>query len=662
MKKFYAFLSAVLLAATAMATDITFTFNSAEGLQALGITAPEQSKGTDLGGETVTNGIITMTATNGATPTRVWNSQGSYSLRVYQNGSITFTTQKGAIIAIQVTAAVADFFQFTASTGKLELDETTYSWTGSSAAVTLTHTDKKNAQVATVTITVDENATPTDEPGGTIIDPTIEQVDSLIALYDLEDGTEFQFTTEAYVTYQNGQYLYLLQMDDEGYCYSALIYGDAGQEYDEGAVIPAGWKGTKTTYKGLIEITNVSGLQNAASYMEEEDYCAFDSYLSEVADPEYGYENFRVLVRDITLSAIDEKGNFTLTALEEVEDGNGSYSMEEVTVPGYNKWNIDYPTDLNKTYNVEAMVTIFNDAIQLYPIAFYEVQGTPLWNIWYMYQEGDTFQISDTLYVVKATQAADGNRVYVTDNATEIYYDIYEPWIEGEWTDWAPDFIALDCGDDTEMFNALSQMKVLAPGSVRGVIKDFETDLRLELTSVPEEVKDAVVPEINYDIFDIATDEMAPYANNITYIKGYYTIQDGKAYLIAPEYTDDATDGQRLAIDFRYAPNMQNQLEEGKSYMMLAVWKMYEAFEPEDDIDDEGLMVKRRIKYSDPNFYNNVFVCPIGDVAVGLHDARTAISNAPVAIYNMAGQRINRLQKGINIVHANGRTVKVLKK
>ena len=74
MKKFYALLSAVLLAATAMATDITFTFNSADGLQALGITAPEQSKGTDLGGETVTNGIITMTAINGATATRVWNS------------------------------------------------------------------------------------------------------------------------------------------------------------------------------------------------------------------------------------------------------------------------------------------------------------------------------------------------------------------------------------------------------------------------------------------------------------------------------------------------------------------------------------------------------------------------------------------------------------
>lgn len=96
-------LMAVCGAANVQAENVTFTFNTDEGLKALGIAKPETSNGTNLDTEKpYTMGIVSMLAKNAsgkkATPTRVWNSKGKLDLRIYKGSSLTFSVPEGYTI------------------------------------------------------------------------------------------------------------------------------------------------------------------------------------------------------------------------------------------------------------------------------------------------------------------------------------------------------------------------------------------------------------------------------------------------------------------------------------------------------------------------------------------------------------------------------------
>ena len=103
------FFSLFLMAFTAFfvlqAAEVTFDFSTAEGITAMGYAVPDQSAGTNLtqAGPVTVNGV-TLTATNGSTETRIWNSQGSYTLRIYVDGSVTFSVAEGSITAVTVNA------------------------------------------------------------------------------------------------------------------------------------------------------------------------------------------------------------------------------------------------------------------------------------------------------------------------------------------------------------------------------------------------------------------------------------------------------------------------------------------------------------------------------------------------------------------------------
>ena len=59
----------------------------------------------------------------------------------------------------------------------------------------------------------------------------------------------------------------------------------------------------------------------------------------------------------------------------------------------------------------------------------------------------------------------------------------------------------------------------------------------------------------------------------------------------------------------------------------------------------------------------NTYTLYINIVSTGINEVETAEDNAAEAIYTIGGQRVNELQKGVNIVRkADGTTVKVLKK
>ena len=69
-----------------------------------------------------------------------------------------------------------------------------------------------------------------------------------------EDATVVKFANPVIAVSQNGMYLFV--KDDSGV---ALIYGSVGQTYENGDVIPAGFYGSKTTYKGLTELSTTVG-------------------------------------------------------------------------------------------------------------------------------------------------------------------------------------------------------------------------------------------------------------------------------------------------------------------------------------------------------------------------------------------------------------------
>ena len=155
MNRFFSFF---LMAFTAFfvlqAAEVTFDFSTAEGIAAMGYTVPAQSAGTNLvqaGPKTVN--CVTLSATDGATETRIWNSQGSFSLRIYVDGSITLSVAEGSITAVTINAANTSNFDLLANVGDYTAAGGVGTWTGSAASVTFTHYGTKNAQVVTLVVT-----------------------------------------------------------------------------------------------------------------------------------------------------------------------------------------------------------------------------------------------------------------------------------------------------------------------------------------------------------------------------------------------------------------------------------------------------------------------------------------------------------------------------
>lgn len=124
--------------------SVTFDFTDPESL---GITKPAKSGSTDI--TSIAYGGITLTATNGSTNTRIFNSSGNCDLRVYTGGSIKFSAPDGYVIKSiiltgEATAAIA------ASTGEYSDGE----WTGQNQTVTFTAS--KNLKISTAAVVYDK--------------------------------------------------------------------------------------------------------------------------------------------------------------------------------------------------------------------------------------------------------------------------------------------------------------------------------------------------------------------------------------------------------------------------------------------------------------------------------------------------------------------------
>ena len=649
MKRFYTLFLMAFWAFSVLlqAAEVTFDFSTAEGITALGYTVPAPSAGTNLvQAGAVTVGGVTLSATDGATQTRIWNSQGTYSLRIYVDGTITLSVAEGSITAVTINAANIANFDLLADVGDYSVAGSVGSWTGNASSVTFTHYGSKNAQVASIVVTTGGEG-PVDPDPEDPIDPNITKLDSLNHLAALEDGTAFQFTTDVYVNYQWNDHLWVMQLGEDGEAFAGVIYGDTGKEYPLGAVIPAGWTGVKNTYKGQVEVGEPAHFANPKGILEEDMYSAFDctGYLSYIADPEEGWQNYKVYFDGVSLSEIDSRGNFTISCTE-TEDGL-SY---EASLAGFNKFGIDYPeVDPTEVYGIEGMVVIYNDIMELYPISITVDPGTRLWKVLYEGEDGMKCKVNDTLYVAATVDGEKGKLVFVTDNVDKIYYDTYADWGYAEWLAWYPDWIALDCSDDEAQFATVADALVLAPGTVKGELVDRSTNPRLVLNSTPAAMDDVELPELMLFQYDLSNDYLAALGNEVGCADGYFFYKDGKPCLCSDN------DSVMVKLNFDYAPELEAEMakQEGYCYGLLCVFTIDETWE-----ENTNQAPMRRIHTTDEDYFTNYTLYPLAILSCAAVEETVADKQVvDVKYVNPAGVVSEQPQEGVNIVvttHSDG--------
>ena len=206
----------------------------------------------------------------------------------------------------------------------------------------------------------------------------------------LPDNTTFVFNGNLVVSGQKNYYLFA--QDATG---GVLIYGNAGQTYTKGQVIPAGFTAKKTNYNGTIEMTNMTGMQAAT---ETADLVAQELTISQFADN----QNIYAVVKGATIS------------------GN-NLTIGEETLAIYNRFGITFPTD-DKTYDVYGVATIFNGNPQLLPLEFVEVVESTI--TYEAEQEGGTIAVAladGTPVESGVTKVAAGAKVTITATPAEGY-------------------------------------------------------------------------------------------------------------------------------------------------------------------------------------------------------------------------------------------------
>ena len=641
MKRFFSiFLMALMAFSVLRAADVTFDFSSAEGIAAMGYAVPAQSSATNLTQTgPVTVGGVTLSATDGSTETRIWNSQGSYTLRIYVDGSITLSVAEGSITGITVNAANTSNFDLIASVGDYSTEGAVGTWAGSATEVTLTHVGSKNAQVASLVVstTGDEPQVDPEDP----IDPDIFKLDSLQNLAALEEGTAIQFMSDVYVNYQWHAYLWVMQLDSEGNAIAGLIYGDTGKEYRLGSVIPAGWTAVKQTYRSQVEAASPAHFGNAKNILDEDYYSPFDctGYLSYLADPDEGWDNYKVYLEGVNLSPIQSNGTFMIISTEADEDG----MTYEASLTGFNKFGIDYPdVDPTEVYSIEGMMSIYNGEMELFPTSITNDPGTKLWKVLYEGEDGNQYKLNDTLYVAAAVDSESTKLIFVTDNVDQIYYDTYAEWGYAEWMAWYPDWIALDCAGNQDMFDAIAQMQVIKPATVKGLLQDRMTNPRLMLSSEPVAIDDAELPTLSLFKYDLSNDYVTAMGNEVGRADGYFFYKDGLPCLCSEQ------DTVVIKLNYDYAPALEAEMAQkpGFNYGLLGVFTLDEAWE---ENSAQGPM--RRIHATDENYYTNYTFHPLAILSCASIDETLAGEQVVDVKYVSPTGVVSPVpQDGVNIV------------
>lgn len=207
----------------------------------------------------------------------------------------------------------------------------------------------------------------------------IASVASIAEFNELADNEVRAFSTSLVAVGQSGIYLYA-QDNEKG----ILIYGNTGQTYAKGAVIPAGFSGKKTTFKNLPELTEPSGFEASSKTVEVTPI--------EITPMQVNADNFAryAVIRGATVS-------------------ESTITVDDEQIALYSgRFNVALPEDLTKTYDVYGICGKYND-FQFMPLEFVEVQAEAVPDYYLVgnfNMEGDNWITDDENY--KFTKQAAG--------------------------------------------------------------------------------------------------------------------------------------------------------------------------------------------------------------------------------------------------------------
>ena len=463
MKKVLSLLMFALLSLGAWAGEVVFDFEN--NLSALGITAPATGEGTNLTAPITYQGI-TMSYTNGGTATRIWNSNGTYSLRFYKNGSITLASSVGNIVEITFDGTVASTADVGTLSGKKwtgEANSVTFTATATNTIYKITITTLESGQVLAPTfspaggtyyeaqnvkITAGEGATinytldgsnPTtssavySEPINVAATTTIKAiatkdgvssevatatytietaptVANIAAFGALDDNTSAAFSNPVVVTYANGQNTYV--KDATGFM---CIYGnELSGKYTQGDVIPAGFGGVKTIYNTGLEMKYpLFGFKDATETQTVE--------ADEVTVANFGNSQMWQYVVLKGAQITYHKGQYLGFRVDNSTD----------SVAGFNQFNLTLP-DLDATYDIYGIVTSYQGNLQMYPVEFIDNNPTTVANIAELMalESGKNATITGTVTVMYHS----GKQLYIKDESASmlVYGSLSNDYVNGD--------------------------------------------------------------------------------------------------------------------------------------------------------------------------------------------------------------------------------------
>lgn len=415
MKKLLLSLFMVVAAvATSFATETVFDLTKPE---LFGYAVPASGQGTNLADGNLTAGNIVIASKKVANnDTRFWGvATGVEGIRGYATSTLTFSTTNGEVITgirfegKDITAKFLTFDSgvYTSPTWEGVASEVvlTFAATGKISSITVTTASATGVQIPRFSLAEGTYYTPqevalscgtadaviyytTDNTDPTAsstvyVDPikvetttTIKAIaikggdksDIVSAVYTISEPIavanigEFagqskdaviKFTNPVNVIYQNG--LYLFVQDATG---AMQVYGNVGQTYKSGDVIPAGFMGTVGEYGGLKQLTPMADtfVAGTSGVAITPDVVATDGVVEALV-------NKLIKVANVTITLDEGKTkNYTIT------DAKGTAAV-------YDRFTgVVIPKD-DKKYDVTAIVNIYNGTVQLFPTEITESQN-----------------------------------------------------------------------------------------------------------------------------------------------------------------------------------------------------------------------------------------------------------------------------------------------
>ena len=158
------------------------------------------------------------------------------------------------------------------------------------------------------------------------------------AMNALADNTEFTFTGNLVVIAQTGKYLFA--QDATG---GAYIYGEGVPTYAMGDVIPAGWGGEKTTFKGAPEVQNMTNMAAAT-------------------------ETAELVAKELTPAQVSLDNVFQYAVIKGATVSGTTISANGETIALFNRFNVNIPSDGN-TYDIYGITSYYNN-VQFLPLEF----------------------------------------------------------------------------------------------------------------------------------------------------------------------------------------------------------------------------------------------------------------------------------------------------